>query len=202
LRGKYAFCILENRPNGDSALKSQYLLIKPMYGTDDSEHGFAELYKKRIPGYDKTSSKLIVGGEIIFKNGEIEYNLESGGYSNIKSDGEDGLGPFHYRNENFEHNLETRLWIPGRHVYPDHLKPLKKKLSVCMIGKGLGDDDSSDIELSGTEKTRSTTHLHTLERIPPVFRYSSGRQRLFGSSNIPCSSSEAVRRTPGAWKLS
>jgi len=63
LQGKYAFCVLENKHVGQAV--SQYLLINPLQ-QEQSNHGCFELFKKKIPGYNHASSRILVGGEITF----------------------------------------------------------------------------------------------------------------------------------------
>jgi len=111
LQGKYAYCIIEHKHANQPP--SQYLLINPMQD-EQSNHGCFELFKKKVPGYNPESSRIIVGGEITFEQ-EITWNVKSQGYS-MHQDSNGNYADFDFRNPNFNTTLTT-LWIPGRHEH-------------------------------------------------------------------------------------
>jgi hypothetical protein len=198
LQGKYSYCVLENRSTAPDVLKSQYLLLKPMHESDDSWHGCFEIYKKKIPGYNKASSDFIVGGEIKFDGEEITWNVQSDGYSNIKSDAnsQHEYGLFNYNNKDFKSNLEALLWMPGKYVHPDDSREEKSKLVVRV-------DDAELSQTEGTRVTRSVTHLHELEgnQASPSFSHASTRYSFL--ARVPCQTSpQSAREGRYLWNVS
>ncbi len=118
IRGRYSFCILETLPeNGDITQKRQHMLMKPMMSTNDSLHGCFELFKKRVPGYNKKHSQFIVGGEAVFDAHGMRYDCKSDGYSNNVG------GLFHYDNPELERNIKQHLLLPLDKFCRDTLKP-------------------------------------------------------------------------------